>query len=142
MVPAMSIPAAAKLTGDDPGNWGHTERGYQVLAGGGRRVIVHPPAPVLARMSSVVGVTPAQWEERGREDVAGLLRAILEERRREAEAVSAAIAGADDAFLRVIRSASGLTGEQRAEYARMWHQGGREKVAAVVARLLRQVSGS
>lgn len=136
MVPAMSITRAAKITGDDSGNWGHTERGYQPLAGGGRRIIMHPPAPILARMSSVVGVTPEQWVARGRDDVAGLLRVILDERHREGAAVSAAIAGADDAFLRVIR-ASGLPREQQDEYTRLWHQGGREAVSEIARRMLR-----
>jgi hypothetical protein len=137
MAPAMSIPRAAKITGDDPGNWGHTERGYQPLAGGGRRVIMHPPAAVLSRMSSVVGVTPEQWESRGREDVAELLRAVLEERRQEGETLSAALADADDAFLAVIRSSPHLSADQKAEFARLWNQQGREKVAEVAARMLR-----
>jgi hypothetical protein len=137
MVPAMSIPAAARLTGDDPGNWGHTERGYQPLARGRRRVIMHPPAPLLARMSSVTGVTPAQWEDRGRRDVAELLRGILEESRRQALSLSSALTEADDAFLRTVRASADLSEAQKAEFARMWHQGGREKVAAVIARLTR-----
>lgn len=136
MVPRMSITQAAKLTGDDGGNWGHIERGYQPLAGGGRRIIMQPPAATLARMSSVVGVTPQQWKGRGRHDVADLLEAVLDERRREGEAVSAAVAGADDAFLAVLR-ASGLPEELKTEYARMWHQQGREKVAEIAAKMIR-----
>ena len=73
MVPKMSIAKAAALTGDDAGNWGHIERGYQDLGGHrGRRLIMEPPPDTLARMSSVVGVTVAQWEARGRHDVAAL----------------------------------------------------------------------
>lgn len=140
MRPALSISQAAKLTGDDPGNWGHIERGYQALPGGRRRIIMNPPAPVLARMSAVVGVTPAQWVKRGRRDVAQRLRVILRDRRREADAVSAALARADDAFVRVIRSRAGLSEDRRVEYVQMWHQGGREKVIAVVERILRQLS--
>jgi hypothetical protein len=143
MVPKMSIAKAAALTGDDAGNWGHTERGYQDLGGDrGRRVIMHPPPDTLARMSSVVGVTPAQWQARGREDVAALLGEILEERRREAEAVSAASSAADDAFLRVIRASPDLTREQVDEYTRMWLQGGREEVAKIAARMRRRPGGS
>lgn len=139
MVPALSIRRAAALTRDDPGNWGHVERGYQELGGArGRRDITHPPAAVLARMSSVVGVTPAQWEERGRGDVAELLREILTDAQREVAAVRQATAAADDAFLREIRNTPDLTSEQRAEYARLWSQGGREKVAEVAERMLRR----
>ena len=143
MVPKMSIRKAAALTGDDAGNWGHLERGYQDLGRArGRRVIIHPPPDTLARMSSVVGVTPAQWQARGREDVAALLGEILEDSRREAEAVSAASSAADDAFLRVIRASPDLTSEQRDEYSRLWLQGGREKVAEIAARMLRRSRGS
>lgn len=143
MVPKMSIARAAALTGDDAGNWGHTERGYQDLGGDrGRRLILHPPPDTLARMSSVVGVTPAQWIERGRHDVAALLGEILADSRREAEAVSAASSAADDAFLRVIRASPDLTSEQREEYSRLWLQGGREEVARIVARMLRRSEDS
>lgn len=141
MVPSMSIPRAAALTGDAPGNWGCVERGYQDLGGDrGRRTIMHPPAQTLARMSSAVGVTPRQWEDRGRGDVAAILRVIMEDRRRQCDAVSAALADADSAFLRVIRDSPILSAEQKSEYARLWHHGGREKVAAVAARMLAQLS--
>ena len=139
----MSIRKAAALTGDDVGNWGHTERGYQDMGGDkGRRLIMHPPADTLARMSSVVGVTPAEWEARGREDVAAILEGILEDSRREAEAVGAAMADADDAFLRVIRASPDLTDEKKQEYARLWSQGGRERVAEIAARMLHRTGGS
>ena len=135
MVPKMSIRRAAALTRDDPGNWGHVERGYQDLGGDrGRRDVTHPPAVTLARMSSVVGITPAEWEARGREDVAVILEGILEDSRREAEAVTAAVADADDAFLRVIRASPDLSEEQKAEYVRLWTQGGRERVVATLRR--------
>ena len=91
-------------------------------------------------MSSAVGVTARQWEERGRCDVAALLRVILDDRRRQCEAVSAALADADHAFLRVIRDSPLLSTEQKAEYVRLWQHGGREKVAAVSARMLWQLS--
>lgn len=139
MIPALSIRRAAAMTGDDAGNWGHIERGYQDLGGRrGRRLIMEPPAPVLARMSSVVGVTPAQWEARGRHKVAVLLREILEDSRREAAAVSEASTAADDAFLRVIRASPDLSEEQKSEYARLWSQGGRERVAEIAARMMRR----
>ena len=139
MVPALSIRKAAALTGDDAGNWGHIERGYQDLGGDrGRRDVTHPPAPVLARMSSVTGVLPGEWEARGRHDVAALLREILEDVRREAGAVTAAMADADDAFLKVIRASPELSEEQKAQYARLWSQGGRAKVAEIAARMLRR----
>ena len=139
MVPKMSIRKAAALTGDDPGNWGHLERGYQDLGGDrGRRLVTHPPAATLARMSSVVGVLPSEWEARGRADVAVILRAILEDGRREAEAVCTALTDADDAFLRVIGASPDLTREQKDEYSRLWSQGGREKVAEIAARMLRR----
>ena len=139
MVPKMSIRKAAALTGDDPGNWGIIERGYQDLGGHrGRRIVMQPPPETLARMSSVVGVTPAQWEARGRGDVAALLGEILEDSRREAEAVTAAMADADDAFLRVIRASPDLTREQVEEYSRLWLQGGRKKVAEIAARMMRR----
>ena len=135
MMPALSIRKAAALTGDDAGNWGHVERGYQDLGGDrGRRLIMHPPAATLARMSSVVGVLPAEWAARGRADVAALLDGILEDGRREAEAVRAAMADAGDAFLRVIRASPDLPEEKKAEYVRMWTQGAREQVAAMLAR--------
>jgi hypothetical protein len=138
MVPRMSIREAARLTGDSEGNWGHCERGYQLMADGARRSIAHPPAPTLARMASVVGVTPVQLEEIGRGDAAAILREILEDTRREAGAVTAAMAGADEAFLRVIRSSPDLTAEQKQEYARMWRQGARDEVAEIAARMLRR----
>jgi hypothetical protein len=101
---------------------------------------MHPPAHTLARMSSAVGVTPQQSEKRGRSDVAALLRVILEDKRRQCEAVSAALADADRAFLRVIRDSPLLSTEQKAEYVRLWQHGGRDKVAAVAARMLWQLS--
>ena len=98
-----------------------------------------PPAATLARMASVTGVTPAQLEAIGRDDAAVILRAILEDARREAEVLAAAVARADDAFLRTLGASPVLTAAKRAEYARMWAQGGRQAVEAVTARLLRRL---
>ena len=142
MVPKMSIRKAAALTGDDAGNWGIIERGYQDLGGHrGRRIVMQPPPETLARMSSVVGVTPAQWEARGRHAVASLLREILEDSRREAGAVSAAMAAADEAFMREIRNSPDLPEEQKALYVRLWSAGSRGKVAEFVAQLARRING-
>ena len=52
------------------------------------------------------------------------------------------MADADDAFLRVIRASPDLTDEKKQEYARLWSQGGRERVAEIAARMLRRTGGS
>lgn len=149
MVPRLSIAAAAALTGDSVGNWGHIERGYQSMADGTLRSTTHPPAATLARMASVVGVTPAELTELGQRhgsgchagEAAEILAGILDERRREAAALTAALADADEAFLRVIRLSPDLDEQQKADLVRMWRQGGRAKVAEVAAKMLRGLDG-
>lgn len=139
----MSIPQAAGLSGDSPGWWGHIERGYQPLGRmKGRRLMMHPEPKVLARMSYVVGVTPVQWEARGRGDVAAELHDILADARRHGLTLTAALSGAEGAFLAVIRSSPDLTEAQKAEFARLWHQqGGRQRVAEVARRMLGGLTG-
>ena len=70
----LSAREAAKRAGISEGRWRQIASGYQVVSAG-VYAPVRGPAATLARMSSVVGVTPAQLRRAGRPDAARALTA-------------------------------------------------------------------
>lgn len=72
----MSARTAAREAGISEARWRQIASGYQTVSG--TRVPVTAPAETLARMARVVGVTPPELEEAGREDAATELRALVE----------------------------------------------------------------
>ena len=68
----LSIREAAKRAGISYGRWRQIVTGYQNVSPGSFAA-VHAPAKTLAKMARVVGVTPAQLTEAGREDAAAIL---------------------------------------------------------------------
>jgi hypothetical protein len=75
-VPKMSIRAAAARIGLSPEQWGNIERGYRYAKEGDAPREFAPPAPTIAKMASIVGVTPAQLTAAGRADAAAALEEI------------------------------------------------------------------
>jgi hypothetical protein len=67
--PKLSVTKAAKLADISEGRWRQIAKGYQ-QASTSTRVPVRAPADTLARMAEVVGATPDQLREAGREDAA------------------------------------------------------------------------
>src|ERR1700689_29579 len=71
----LSAREAARRAGISEGRWRQITGGYQVVSAG-VYAPVHGPAAPLARMASVVGVTPAQLRRAGRADAARVLDAV------------------------------------------------------------------
>lgn len=71
----LSVREAAAEVGMSEGRWYQIVRGYQTISKG-VYAPVRGPAETLARMAKVVGVTPEQLEEAGRDDAAEELRAL------------------------------------------------------------------
>lgn len=71
----MSARKAAKLVPISEGRWRQIVNGYQTVSAGVHIPVEGPPETV-ARMASVVRVTPEQLEQVGRADVAEELRAL------------------------------------------------------------------
>jgi hypothetical protein len=71
----LSIREAAKRAGISYGRWRQIVMGYQNVSPGSFAP-VHAPAKTLAKMARVVGVTPAQLTEAGREDAAEALAGL------------------------------------------------------------------
>ena len=69
----LSIREAAKRAGISYGRWRQIVTGYQNVSPGSFAP-VHAPAKTLAKMARVVGVTPEQLTEAGRDDAAEFLR--------------------------------------------------------------------
>lgn len=69
----ISIREASRRAGISYGRWRQITSGYQNVSPGSY-ARVRAPAATLARMASVVGVTPAQMEDAGRADAAGILQ--------------------------------------------------------------------
>ena len=65
---------AARRAGISDVHWRQIVSGYQTVSG--TRVPVTGPAATIARMASVVGVTPEELAEAGRNDAADALRAL------------------------------------------------------------------
>lgn len=80
----LSARAAARQAAISDARWRQITSGYQTVSG--TQVPVRAPADTLARMALVVGVTPEQLAEAGRQDAADALREILEDEPRQAEA--------------------------------------------------------
>lgn len=101
LVPPLSMREAARRAGISVATWTQNEQGY-------RKVTQHVVIPItataekLARMALVVGATPEQLREAGREDAAVMLAKIIE-------------AGPDpgDQLAEAIRLSSGLTDLQK-----------------------------
>ena len=70
--PRLSGRAAAAAAGISDGRWRQIVNGYQ-SAGQGLYIPVVAPPDTLARMARVVGVTPEELTDAGREDAAGEL---------------------------------------------------------------------
>jgi hypothetical protein len=69
-----SARAAAREAGLSEGRWRQITSGYQVVSPG-VYAPVRGPAPTVARMAAVAGLTPAQLRATGRDDAARLLAA-------------------------------------------------------------------
>jgi transcriptional regulator with XRE-family HTH domain len=85
----MSAREASRRAGISEGRWRQITSGYQVVSAG-VYAPVRGPAATLARMASVVDVTPAQLEQADRTDAAAVLAA-------------SPATGAGDAILRRVR---------------------------------------
>lgn len=72
--PKLSVRAAAPRAGIGEARWRQIVKGYTTVSG--TNVPVHGPAETVARMAQVVGVTPEQLAEAGREDAAEELRRL------------------------------------------------------------------
>lgn len=70
--PRLSVSRAAKAAGISEGRWRQIAKGYQ-QATPDLRLPVRAPADTLARMARVVGATPDQLEQVGRDDAAAVL---------------------------------------------------------------------
>jgi Helix-turn-helix domain len=70
----LSVREAARRAGLSEGRWRQITAGYQIVSPG-VYAEVHGPAATIARMASVVGVTPEQLTEAGRDDAAQMLAA-------------------------------------------------------------------
>ena len=73
----LSIREAAKRAGISYGRWRQIVTGYQNVSPG-VFAAVHAPAKTLAKMARVVGVTPPQLTEAGREDAAAILAELTQ----------------------------------------------------------------
>lgn len=71
----LSARAAAVAAGISEGRWRQIVSGYQIVSAG-TYAPVRGPKETLARMASVVGLSPDDLAEAGREDVAAELQAI------------------------------------------------------------------
>ena len=71
----LSIREAAKRAGISYGRWRQIVVGYQNISPGVYGA-VHAPAKTVAKMAKVVGVTPAQLTEAGRDDAAEALTGL------------------------------------------------------------------
>jgi hypothetical protein len=72
----ISAREAARRAGLSEGRWRQVTAGYQVVSPG-VYAQVRGPAPTLARMAAVAGVTPAQLRAAGRDDAALVLAGKL-----------------------------------------------------------------
>ena len=114
-VPRLSMRRAAHLAGIAAQSWANVETGQKNLGAG--IVVPHEgSADMVARMASVVGVTPDELAGAGREDAAAIL-AIIDKARPSARAADT-IGQAVDA----ISAASGLTERQKVKLRQMVEQ--------------------
>lgn len=114
-VPRLSMRRAAHLAGIAAQSWANVEAGQKSLGAG--IVVPHEgSAEMVARMASVVGVTPAELAGAGREDAAAIL-AIIDKARPSARAAET-IAQAVEA----ISAASGLTERQKTRLRQLVEQ--------------------
>lgn len=71
----LSTRAAAKRAGMSDNRWHQIVKGFQTVSAG-VHAPVRGPAETVARMAQVVGVTPEQLAEAGRDDAAEALRTL------------------------------------------------------------------
>ena len=83
-VPKLSIRRAAARIGISPEHWGNIERGHKSAGATETPRPLSPSASMLAKMAGVVGVTPGELAEAGRQDAA---RELEEMQRRRPLAV-------------------------------------------------------
>lgn len=77
-MPGLSATKAAERAGMSEARWRQIVKGY-ISHGAGQYAEVTAPAPRLARMAQVVGVTPEQLDGAGRPDAAEALRNLRPE---------------------------------------------------------------
>src|SRR5262249_21315130 len=77
--PRLSMRRAAHLAGIAPQSWANVENGSKTLGAG--LVVSHEgSADMIARMASVVGITPDELTAAGRPDAAEILQVICQAR--------------------------------------------------------------
>lgn len=99
----LSVREAARRAGISDGWWRQIVLGYQSLSGGGYGP-VRGPADTLARMAQVVGVTPEQLIDAGRQDAAAELRDLESAERAHVELPDAL--ARDERFMKAFRRLS------------------------------------
>jgi hypothetical protein len=103
MTPKLSLRDAAKRAGISPENWGHVERGYQLLHG---RYRAAPGTPsTVAHMARVVGVSPTRLRAAGNDPAAEILEEML---RASESATAGSIPSYDDPTLDYLSRTPGL----------------------------------
>lgn len=106
---------AAHLAGIAPQSWANVENGSKTLGAG--LVVSHEgSADMIARMASVVGITPDELTAAGRPDAAEILQVICQAR------PSARAAGVIEDAIEAISAASGLSERQKARLRQLVEQ--------------------
>lgn len=77
MVPPLSMREAARRAGFSVATWTQNEQGYRKVART-LTIPIHATDEKLARMAMVVGATPDQLRETGRDGAARMLEKLLE----------------------------------------------------------------
>ena len=108
----LSIREAAKRAGISYGRWRQIVMGYQNVSPGSYAT-VHAPAKTLAKMARVVGITPAQLTEAGRDDAAVILADLLRPEPAAPESPRELASPADDDMAHNIMVAAARPEERR-----------------------------
>ncbi len=77
MAPSLSMREAAKRAGISPALWSQNEQGYRKVTPL-VTIPIRATADKLASMAQVVGATPEQLREAGREDAAAILQKLID----------------------------------------------------------------
>lgn len=107
IVPPLSMREAARRAGFSVATWTQAEQGYRKITAG-LSIPIRATDEKLARMGLVVGATPAQLAERGRDGAARMLEALI-------------AAGPDPTaqLIADVRNARDLTERQKLQLIRM-----------------------
>lgn len=98
----MSIRQAAKRAGISYGRWRQITSGYQNVSPGSYAA-VHAPPLTVAKMASVVGITPDDLHTAGREDAADALRELIRHGQpAEGEPAGHAVTGLTEDEVRIV----------------------------------------